>query len=156
LRRPNPSSHRLGRGCLTCAEKVADLVPKPKLVLSLPEGMHLEVVEELIHKLESAGNHLRNTEKLIVIFENQPGLLKKIKDILAEIKKARGSAPRGYKGGKEFHNYESKLPAVTTYKEYDINPLIQGQNRGAERLVMGEDASVWFTADPYRTFIRIE
>jgi len=42
-----------------------------------------------------------------------------------------------------------------TYKEYDINPKIPGKNRGAERIVIGSDGSVWYTSDHYVTFTRL-
>ncbi|WP_194191879.1 ribonuclease domain-containing protein [Clostridium chrysemydis] len=32
----------------------------------------------------------------------------------------------------------------------------QGKNRGAERIVIGDNGSVWYTKDHYFTFTRIE
>ncbi len=49
-----------------------------------------------------------------------------------------------------------KLPDGVNYKEYDINPYVKGQNRGAERIVIGDDGSVWYTNDHYYTFTRME
>lgn len=49
-----------------------------------------------------------------------------------------------------------KLPEGVNYKEYDINPYVKGQNRGAERIVIGDDDSVWYTNDHYYTFTQME
>lgn len=49
-----------------------------------------------------------------------------------------------------------KLPEGVNYKEYDINPYVKGQNRGTERIVIGDDDSVWYTNDHYFTFTKIE
>ena len=52
--------------------------------------------------------------------------------------------------GKEF------LPDGTKYKEYDVHPYQKGVRRGMERIVIGEDGSIWYTQDHYQTFIRIK
>ena len=67
----------------------------------------------------------------------------------------------GYKGGGTYRNVPTvsggqQLPTGVSYKEYDIHPYVQGQNRGAERLVMGSDNSVWYTSDHYTTFTQIK
>ena len=41
-------------------------------------------------------------------------------------------------------------------KGYSINPYVKGQNRGTERIVIGDDDSVWYTNDHYFTFTKIE
>ena len=80
--------------------------------------------------------------------------------------KETGNPPEGYKGGRSFQNrggdgYQT-LPKIDskgnpiTYKEWDVNPKIQGQNRGDERLVTGSDGSAWKTTDHYRTFTQME
>jgi len=33
---------------------------------------------------------------------------------------------------------------------------IKGQNRGPERIVIGDDGSVWYTSDHYNIFTRIK
>lgn len=67
---------------------------------------------------------------------------------------------RGYKGGKTYKNNpvetSQKLPQGINYKEYDIYPKVPGKNRGAERLVIGDDGTVWYTSDHYKTFTKIE
>jgi guanyl-specific ribonuclease Sa len=82
------------------------------------------------------------------------------RDIVNQIKNRNGAPPQGYKGGRTFKNEpvngEQKLPGGINYKEYDVNPYVQGQNRGTERLVIGDDGSVWYTNDHYHTFTLLE
>ena len=85
----------------------------------------------------------------------------KVKNIVQQIKDNKGVPTKGYKGGKTYKNIPleegaQKLPEGVNYKEYDINPYIKGQNRGAERIVIGDDGSVWYTDDHYYTFTQIE
>ena len=84
----------------------------------------------------------------------------KAKDMAKQIKENNGTPPSGYKGGKIYKNQPvnggQKLPEGINYKEYDINPYVKGQGRGTERIVIGDDGSVWYTNDHYHTFIRIE
>ena len=83
-----------------------------------------------------------------------------VTDTLNKIRNNKGNPPEGYKGGKIYNNNPknggSKLPEGPTYKEYDVHPKIKGVSRGSERLVIGDDGSVWYTNDHYDTFIRIE
>ena len=66
----------------------------------------------------------------------------------------------GYEGGRKFGNYESLLPNKTAkgrkinYREWDVNPKKRGVNRGAERLVTGDDKSAWYTKDHYKSFTK--
>ena len=80
----------------------------------------------------------------------------KVYDVLDKIEKNNGTPPSGYKGGKIFQNSDKKLPEGTTYKEYDVNPNIAGQNRGSERIVIGNDGTVWYTNDHYETFLKMK
>ena len=41
------------------------------------------------------------------------------------------------------------------YREWDVNPLRPGVNRGAERLVTGSDGSAHYTDDHYKSFKKI-
>jgi guanyl-specific ribonuclease Sa len=76
-----------------------------------------------------------------------------------------GRAPEGFEGGRRFLNLgrdgEQALPRVDAqgntiqYREWDVNPLVAGRNRGAERLITGSDRSAFYTSDHYRTFVRI-
>ena len=85
----------------------------------------------------------------------------KARDIAKQVKDNNGAPPKGYKGGRTYKNIPledgaQKLPEGVNYKEYDINPYIKGQNRGTERIVIGDDGSVWYTNDHYYTFTQIE
>lgn len=90
--------------------------------------------------------------------ENVPD---KAKEIARQVKENNGAPPKGYKGGRIYKNIPleegaQKLPEGVNYREYDINPYVKGQNRGPERIVIGDDNSVWYTNDHYYTFTRIE
>ena len=93
-------------------------------------------------------------------YDNDTSIQKAI-DIANQVKANNGNAPSGYKGGGKYQNIPlengaQKLPEGVNYREYDINPYIKGQNRGAERIVIGDDGSVWYTNDHYYTFTRIQ
>jgi guanyl-specific ribonuclease Sa len=76
-----------------------------------------------------------------------------------------GTAPVGYRGGTHYFNDGrdggATLPTQAAdgspirYQEWDVHPWIRGENRGAERLITGSDGSAYYTADHYRTFVRI-
>ena len=73
--------------------------------------------------------------------------------------------PDGYVGGSTYQNDGrgggQTLPqkdahgATIAYQEWDVNPHMQGVNRGAERLITGSDGSAYYTDDHYDTFRRI-
>ena len=73
-----------------------------------------------------------------------------------------GEAPEGYVGGRKFKNLEQLLPKIDknnkriNYREWDVNPKIEGKNRGKERLVTGDDESAYFTNDHYQSFKKIK
>ncbi len=73
-----------------------------------------------------------------------------------------GEAPEGYVGGRKFKNLEQLLPKTDknnkriNYREWDVNPKIEGKNRGKERLVTGDDESAYFTNDHYQSFKKIK
>lgn len=70
-------------------------------------------------------------------------------------------APAGYVGGRVFQNRENQLPKTDDkgikidYQEWDVHPKMQGQNRGAERLVTSSNGDAYFTSDHYRSFKKI-
>ena len=53
-------------------------------------------------------------------------------------------------------NGEELLRDGNKYKENDVYPYQKGEPRGTERIVIGEDGSIWYTQDHYQTFIRIK
>jgi len=79
---------------------------------------------------------------------------------LAEFVAKNGHPPKGYVGGRTFQNREKKLPRYNNqkqrirYKEYDVFPKRNGQNRGAERVILGDDDSRYYTFDHYSSFIK--
>lgn len=88
------------------------------------------------------------------------GIPEKVARVLDHVDRT-GDAPQGYEGGRTFGNFERNLPINDgkgrriRYREWDVNPLRQGVNRGPERLVTGSDGSAYFTVDHYRTFKKI-
>jgi guanyl-specific ribonuclease Sa len=92
------------------------------------------------------------------------GVPEKVGKVLAFIDD-HDEAPDGYEGGRRFLNLgregEQSLPRrdaqnrPITYREWDVNPLVPGRNRGAERLVTGTDGSAWYTSDHYKTYTRV-
>jgi guanyl-specific ribonuclease Sa len=85
----------------------------------------------------------------------------KVWKVLSQIEET-GEAPDGYVGGRKFKNLEGLLPKADknnkkiNYKEWDVNPKIEGKNRGKERLVTGDDKSAYFTNDHYESFKKIK
>ena len=80
-------------------------------------------------------------------------------DVADEVLSKNGAAPQGYKGGRTFANDGRDGGQVLpkgNYKEYDVNPYVKGQNRGAERIVIGDDGSVWYTNEHYKKFTQIK
>ena len=73
----------------------------------------------------------------------------------------KGEPMPGYEGGRNFGNFEKLLPVGDSkgrrvrYREWDVNPLRQRVDRGAERLVTGSDGSAYYTEDHYKTFKKI-
>jgi ribonuclease T1 len=73
-----------------------------------------------------------------------------------------GVAMSGYVGGRRFGNFEGLLPKKDAsgkridYQEWDVNPKIQGRNRGTERLITGSDGKGYYTSDHYGSFLLVE
>lgn len=69
-----------------------------------------------------------------------------------------GVAQGGRRGGRRgsFENAEGRLPRQPGgyYTETDVWPRGPG-GRGAQRLIFGRGGEVYYTADHYRTFVRI-
>lgn len=88
------------------------------------------------------------------------GIPEKVLKVLDYIDK-NDEAMKGYEGGRNFGNFERRLPQSEPggkrirYREWDVNPLRPGVNRGAERLVTGSDGSAYYTDDHYSTFKKI-
>ena len=63
-------------------------------------------------------------------------------------------APGKAIGGDTFSNNEKRLPTGVKYKECDID-TDGASERGAKRIIFGNDGSVWYTEDHYETFTRL-
>ncbi|MFS8081974.1 MAG: ribonuclease domain-containing protein, partial [Ginsengibacter sp.] len=93
--------------------------------------------------------------------ENNSGIPQKVYEVLKYIR-ANHQAMDGYVGGRVFTNREKIVPQEDgngnpiTYQEWDVNPKIQGQNRGAERILTGSDGRAWYTDDHYQSFKEIK
>lgn len=85
----------------------------------------------------------------------------KVYEVLQYIKANHHPMP-GYVGGSVFSNREKILPQEDSagnpvqYQEWDVNPKVQGENRGTERIVTGSDGRSWYTNDHYQTFTEIK
>jgi len=80
------------------------------------------------------------------------GVPQKVYNLLQRLEERGGSPLPGYVGGREFQNRERRLPRGR-YREYDVNPKIQGQSRDAERIVIEQrTGKAYYTGDHYRTF----
>lgn len=88
------------------------------------------------------------------------GIPDKVLKVLAYVDE-HGEAMANYEGGRTFGNFEKLLPQTDDkgrkirYREWDVNPLRPGVNRGAERLVTGSDHSAYYTDDHYKSFKKI-
>jgi len=77
----------------------------------------------------------------------------KARDLLTLLQERGGAPLPGYIGGRDFQNRERRLPRGR-YREYDVNPKIQGRSRDAERIVIERrTGKAYYTGDHYRTFL---
>lgn len=93
--------------------------------------------------------------------EKKSVIPQKVYNVLQYIR-ANHHAMEGYVGGRVFTNREIIVPNADAhgdlihYQEWDVNPKIQGQTRGSERILTGSDGRAWYTNDHYQTFIEIK
>jgi ribonuclease len=65
--------------------------------------------------------------------------------------------PPGFKGNREYVNEDGRLPEGGDYREYDIDPKVQGFPRSGERIVVDRNTGEsWYTPDHYATFKKME
>jgi ribonuclease T1 len=69
----------------------------------------------------------------------------------------RGRLPPNVTGGSVFRNELADLPVKPFgyYREYDVVPAVEGQDRGKLRLVLGGGGEVYITGNHYRDFRQI-
>jgi ribonuclease T1 len=141
-------------GCVGCADRLPEPAPT-----SAPEA-------EVRHHKSHHGHHkahgdVDQADRNHRAEHDRPEEVPpKAITVLKEID-AHHRAPQGYEGGRHFENRDGQFPRqdengkVIIYQEWDVNPHRPGVNRGPERLVTGSDGSARFTADHYKTFIKI-
>lgn len=92
---------------------------------------------------------------------NDASIPQKVYDVLNYIR-TNNHAMNGYVGGRVFSNREQILARMDNngnpiqYHEWDVNPKIEGQNRGTERIITGSDGRAWYTNDHYQSFKEIK
>ncbi len=92
---------------------------------------------------------------------NHSEIPQKVYDLLKYIR-ANNRAMDGYVGGRVFTNREKIVPQFDAggrpiqYQEWDVNPKVEGQNRGTERILTGSDGRAWYTNDHYQSFKEIK
>ena len=92
---------------------------------------------------------------------NHSEIPQKVYDVLKYIR-ANNRAMDGYVGGRVFSNREKIVPQFDAdgkpihYQEWDVNPKVQGKNRGTERILTGSDGRAWYTNDHYQSFKEIK
>ena len=105
------------------------------------------------HKKKKDESNQNNTDKI----KSNGDIPSKVYEVLSHIK-SNGKPLDGYVGGRKFGNYEKLLPKEDEegrkiqYQEWDVNPKIEGKNRGTERIVTGSDGKAYYTNDHYRSF----
>ena len=69
----------------------------------------------------------------------------------------RGEANRHRNDGAQFQNRENRLPRKPSgyYKEY-VHPTPGENGPGPQRIIIGKQGEVWYTADHYKTFKKIK
>lgn len=123
---------------------IPDTVPEDE---TLPESVEKdgsyttpEQVAEYIHTFGTLpGNFITKSEARDLGWDSSAGNLDEV-------------APGKSIGGDTFGNREKQLPKGR-YKECDVN--YSGGFRGAERLIFGEDGSIYYTNDHYKTFTKL-
>jgi RHS repeat-associated protein len=120
---------------------------------------------ETVATIIPLGRGLKFLKTLLRLNRLRNGIPDAAKRVAEYAKRKNGAAQSGYKGGGAFKNDGRNgevLPQNTssgspiTYKEYDINPNIQGVNRGAERVVIGSDGRAYYSNNHYQTFKEIK
>lgn len=96
--------------------------------------------------------------KEVINNSKTPAYVTEVLEYITEHKQA----PEGYVGGRIFKNREGQLPknapsgTPLNYQEWDVHPKVEGQNRGAERIVTSSEGDAYFTEDHYKSFIKIK
>ncbi|CAN5175002.1 hypothetical protein BH10PLA2_BH10PLA2_15950 [soil metagenome] len=105
----------------------------------------------------ATGLHAQEKKKPLTLPDGVP---EKVGKVLAYVDE-HNKAMEGYEGGRNFGNFERLLPQKDDkgrqirYREWDVNPLRLGVNRGAQRLITGANGTAYYTDDHYKSFKKI-
>ena len=114
--------------------------PEPEDVTEDGEYSSPEEVAEYLHRFgHLPGNYISKREAQDLGWNSREGNLWEV-------------APGKSIGGDSFGNREGLLPQGR-YHECDVN--FDGGFRGSERLIYGEDGSIWYTSDHYESFTQL-
>ena len=132
------------------------------LLSSLPLGMRTDGllttwVVERAEALEAASPATTTDRSLTAPhIRHEQAAPQKALDLLARLQARHGEPLPGYIGGREFQNRERHLPPGH-YREYDVNPKMNGRSRDAERIVIEQDTGrAYYTGNHYRSFVPLD
>lgn len=137
------------------------------LVIGLLIGKQIFVKSQLQNPANTTNSSTNSTQNQTAgkatVNENgdNSGIPQKVYDVLKYILANHHAMP-GYVGGRVFSNREKIVPQYDDkgnpieYQEWDVNPKIEGQNRGTERILTGSDGRAWYTNDHYKSFKEIK
>jgi len=119
------------------------------------QGVRLTADHNLVAPTPSPGDNTGPGGITIIALSQAPKYAQKM---IAFLKKAKNlKPPPDFKGGRVFRNREGNLPGGKTYYEFDVHPYISGVSRGAERLVVDQQKTVfYYSKDHYKTFVQIK
>ena len=144
-------------------EKVLNFSKVAQEGVERAKNFSLEFRQEASEQLAKHSDEIANTAKVVDKVDDAVDanrIPRYVEDTISQINSNKGNPPDGFKGGKLYKNKplngEELLPDGTKYKEYDVHPYQKGIPRGPERIVIGEDGSVWYTQDHYQTFTRVK
>jgi len=133
------------------------------LVIGLLAGRQFFGGQTIPESVPAAGQQEKPVAKPELSNNSQrdSGIPQKVYGVLTYIRSNHQPMP-GYVGGRIFSNREELLPwednrgKPILYHEWDVNPKMEGQNRGTERIITGSDGRAWYTNDHYRSFREIK
>jgi hypothetical protein len=153
---------------VNCAEKVADLVPKPKILASLPEGACVEVVEQIMHAAALEEKLFNLVKKAENVYVSLAGLIygpdkkfgNRIYHVLQHTKEILGKTKHTIFNiaGEELFNLIDEawlkrgapLPHDLGVHVVDLGRVIGTQGETAIRIVVEEGTSMILTAYPVK------
>lgn len=94
-------------------------------------------------------------EKARQFYQNFQRDLPQVEKLIKHVR-AKGSPPKGLKGGRKFYNLDRKLPKKGDYIEYDLyGKGVAG--RGPERVVIDRSSGrTWYSNNHYKDFFEVE